>query len=104
MTSADLGWLQFKAQAGIKSWGKINALVVLEDFQGWKKGPGWDYMSFANEHDQSIDRIAIVGPEQWRDLVSIFAGKGLRSTSVEYFLSSQLEEAKKWLDEAPSVS
>jgi hypothetical protein len=97
LTSAELGWLQTKAIAGIKDWGKVRALVILEDFRGWKKGPGWDDLSFASEHDHNIEKMAIVGPEQWRDLACAFAGKGLRSVAVDYFLPSQLEQARKWL-------
>jgi hypothetical protein len=97
LTRAELGWLQDKAIAGIKDWGKVSALVILEDFRGWKKGPGWEDVSFASEHDPNIQKIAIVGPEQWRDLASIFAGKGLRSVEVVYFLPSQSEQARKWL-------
>src|SRR5215510_8163285 len=99
MTSADLAWLQSKSLSAIRSWGRISALVILEDFEGWKKGPGWDDMSFANENDWSIDRIAIVGPEEWRELVCVFTGRGLRSVAVEYFLPSQLEQAQTWLKE-----
>jgi len=97
LTRAELGWLQNKAIAGIKDWGKIRALVILEDFRGWKKGTGWDDLSFANEYDHSIEKIAIVGPEQWRDLACVFAGKGLRSVVVDYFLPPQIEQARKWL-------
>ena len=71
--------------------------MILEDFQGWKKGPGWDDMSFSNEHDRNIEKMAIVGPEQWRDWACAFAGKGFRSVAVEYFMPSQLERAKDWL-------
>ena len=65
--------------------------MTLEDFQGWKKGPGWDDMSFSNEHDRNFEKMAIVGPEQWRDWACAFAGKGFRSVAVEYFLPSQLK-------------
>ena len=97
LTSAEVAWMQSKAVAGINSWGKVRALVILEDFQGWKKGPGWDDMSFSNEHDRNIEKMAIVGPEQWRDWACAFAGKGFRSVAVEYFVPSQLEKAKDWL-------
>jgi hypothetical protein len=97
LTRGELAWLQSKAVSGIKRWGKVRALVILEDFQGWKKGPGWDDMSFSNEHDPNIEKMAIVGPEQWRDWACAFAGKGFRSVSVEYFVPSQLERAKDWL-------
>jgi stage II sporulation SpoAA-like protein len=97
LTRTELAWLQSKAIAAIKDSGKVRTLVILEDFHGWKKGPGWDDLSFANEHDRNIEKMAIVGPEQWRDLACVFAGKGLRSVAVEYFLPSQLEQARKWL-------
>jgi len=71
--------------------------VTLEDFLGWEKGPGWDDMSFSNEHDRNFEKMAIVGPEQWRDWACAFAGKGFRSVAVEYFVPSQLERAKDWL-------
>ena len=77
LTLGEVSWLQSKAVAGIKRWGKVRALVTLEDFQGWKKGPGWDDMSFSNQHDQDIEKMAIVGPEEWRDWACAFAGKGL---------------------------
>ena len=97
LTIGEVSWLQSKAVAGIKRWGKVRALVTLEDFQGWKKGPGWEDMSFSNEHDQNIEKMAIVGPEQWRDWACAFAGKGFRSVAVEYFVPSQLQRAKDWL-------
>ena len=58
LTRAELGWLQGQALADIKNWGKIGVLAILEDFQDWKKGPGWDDTSFANEHDRSIAKRA----------------------------------------------
>ena len=97
LTRAEVAWLQAKAVAGIRSWGKVRALAILEDFEGWKKEPGWDDTSFSNEHDRNIEKMAIVGPEQWRDWACAFAGKGFRSVEVQYFVPSQLERAKDWL-------
>jgi hypothetical protein len=99
LTRSELSLLQAAAVAGIKDWGKVNALVILEDFQGWKKEPGWDDMSFADEHDRNIQKMAVVGPEKWRDWVCAFVGKGFRSAMIEYFLPSQIEKAKKWLSD-----
>jgi hypothetical protein len=102
LARSELGMLQAAAVAGIKDWGKVNALVILEDFQGWTKELGWDDTSFADEHDQNIMKMAIVGPEKWRDLVCAFAGKGFRSAAIEYFLPSQIEKARKWLSDDTS--
>ena len=103
LTRADLGQLQTTAIERIEDWGKVSALVILNDFLGWEKGAGLEDMFFAPEHDRNIEKIAIVGPEQWRDLVYAFAGKGFRPAAIEYFLPSQLETAKKWLSQEASV-
>jgi hypothetical protein len=97
LTIAEFKQLQAAAVAGIANQRKVNILVILEDFLGWEKGPGWDDTSFSSEHDQNIEKMAIVGPEQWRDLVNAFVGKGLRPVIIDYFLPSQLEMVKKWI-------
>ena len=89
--------MQSAAVTGIKHWRKIRALVILDDFLGWEKGSGWEDTSFADEHDSNIEKMAIVGPEEWRDWVYAFAGKGFRAVAIEYFLPLQLDEARKWL-------
>jgi len=103
LTSLEVGSMQAATLAGIRNWGKVSALVIIEDFLGWEKGPGWEDTSFANEHDQNIEKMALVGPEQWRDWVCAFAGKGFRPVAIEYFLPSQLEKAREWLsNDSPS--
>jgi hypothetical protein len=49
------------------------------------------------EHDQEITKIAVVGEEQWRDLVFAFLAKGFRQAEVEYFLPGDLAKARAWL-------
>ena len=97
LTKAELGQMQSAAIAGIKDWGKISALVILEDFIGWEKDSGWEDISLADEHEQKIEKMAIVGPERWRDWVCAFVGKGFRPMAIEYFLPSQLKNARHWL-------
>ena len=97
LTWAELNQLQATAKTSIENWGQISVLVILENFEGWKKGSGWGDTSFSDEHDQNIGKMAIVGPERWRDWVCAFVGKGLRSVTTEFFLPSQLDKARKWL-------
>ena len=50
------------------------------------------------QHDQDISKIAIVGEEQWRDLVCAFLAKGFRTAAVEYFVPTDLAKARAWLE------
>jgi hypothetical protein len=49
------------------------------------------------EHDKNIAKIAVVGDEEWRDLVYAFLAKGFRQAQVEYFLPADLAKARAWL-------
>ena len=82
---------------GIGRVGKIKLLVILEDFQGWERGVDWSDISFQVEHGDEIEKMAIVGDEKWKDLMFAFVGKPFRSTAIEYFASSRLEQARAWL-------
>ena len=85
------------AALAAKQWGKVSVLVMLEDFQGWAQGEDWADLVFARDHDHQIEKLAIVGLEDWRDLVYAFTGRGLRSVEIEYFAGADLEKAKQWL-------
>jgi len=50
------------------------------------------------EHDDDIEKIAIVGDEKWKDLVFAFTGKPFRRAAIEYFNSSHLEKARAWIE------
>ena len=82
----------------IKRVGKIRILVILEDFQGQEQGADWGDITFAMEHDDDIEKIAIVGDEKWKDLVFAFTGKPFRRAAIEYFNSSHLEKARAWIE------
>ena len=53
--------------------------------------------SFQVAHDDDIERMAIVGDEQWRDLTLLFTSQGLRPFPIEYFAPGRLAEARAWL-------
>jgi hypothetical protein len=55
--------MQALAIEAIRRFGKISALFILDNFRGWGD------TSFLNEHDKDIDKIAVVGDEEWKDLV-----------------------------------
>jgi len=90
--------MQAAAVDAMRRFGKISALFMLDNFRGWKREPDWGDVTFMTEHDQEITKIAVVGEEQWRDLVFAFLAKGFRQAEVEYFLPVDLAKARAWLD------
>ena len=97
-----LDWDEFERcqeqlRAEIAQSGTVRLLVMLEGFTGWEPGAPWNDLTFYVAHGDAIARIAIVGPEQWRSLMLMFAAADLRKASVEYFLPGMAVEARAWL-------
>ena len=90
--------IQAAALGAIQRCGKIRALFILDNFHGWKRDGNWGDITFMTQHDQEISKIAVVGDEQWRDLVCAFLAKGFRTAAVEYFVPSDLPKARAWLE------
>ena len=97
LSRAEVNQIQTAALEGIRRYGKISALFILENFQGWKREGEWGDVSFMIEHDKDIAKIAVVGEDQWRDLIYAFLAKGFRQAEVEYFLPGDLAKARAWL-------
>lgn len=98
LSKSEVSQLQAVALEAIRRCGKISALFILEDFHGWKREGKWGDISFLIEHDKDIAKIAVVGDEEWRDLVCAFLAKGFRQAVVEYFLPADLTKARVWLE------
>jgi len=90
---------QQEAEAAIKKLGSIRILIVLENFSGWERVQGWEDLSFSEQNDPYIEKIAIVGDPQWKDLVFAFTLKGLRPVPIEYFSTDEKSRARQWLEE-----
>ncbi len=95
---AEVSQIQAAALEAIRRWSKISALFVLENFRGWKREGDWGDITFLTEHDKDIAKIAVVGEEEWRDLIYAFLAKGFRQAQVEYFLPADLAKARAWLE------
>lgn len=94
--------IQAAALKAIQRCGKISALFILDEFRGWKRDGNWGDISFMTQHDEDISKIAVVGEEQWRDLICAFLAKGFRAAAVEYFLPTDLSKARAWLESGNS--
>ena len=97
LKKSELERIQGVASEAIKHWGKIRVLVIMENFRGWERGADWEDMTFTLEHDNDIEKVAVVGDTGWKDLVYAFLGKGFRPVAIEYFAPSEFHKAQKWL-------
>ena len=69
---------QKKCETVIERIGYVKMLILTENFQGWEQSEEWGDWSFADKNDPFIKKIAIVAKEEWKDLITLFTGKGLR--------------------------
>jgi len=97
LSKSEVSQLQAAALEAIRRCGKISALFILENFQGWKREDEWGDVSFLTGHDKDIVKIAVVGEDKWRDFIYAFLTKGFRQAAVEYFLPAELAKARDWL-------
>ena len=65
---------------------------------GWDADKDWGDITASEKVDPYIKKMAIVGDNKWRDLADVFTLKGLRYLPIEYFETSQEEEAHHWLE------
>jgi hypothetical protein len=77
--------------------GPSRLLFILDGFEGWESGAAWNDLSFYVKHGDTIERIAIVGPERWRSEALMFAAADLRKAPVEFFVEGTVAEARDWL-------
>ena len=81
----------------IHQQGRIRILVNAQNFDGWEQGGTWDDFSFEEEFDPYIEKMAFVGDRRWEELVLLFSNKAFRQFPIEYFGSSESEQARAWL-------
>lgn len=97
LSNSEVRQMQTAALDAIRTCGKISALFLLQDFQGWKRAADWGDVTFLTEHDKDIAKIAVVGEDKWRDSIYAFLAKGFREAEVEFFVPGDLEKARAWL-------
>lgn len=85
------------AREAIEREGKVDALVILEAFEGWERRDDWGDVSFMMGQGRHIEKMVIVGDEKWQDDALAFTAKGFRATAIEFFTTSRVSEARTWL-------
>lgn len=99
LAKADMEQSEDRFTPDIDAGEKIKAMVILDDFEGWKPDDNWDDISFFAHHGSDIAKIAVVGDPKWEAQVLLFVGAGIRSTEVRYFPTEQEADAWAWLME-----
>jgi hypothetical protein len=97
LRKADFDSCQDALAAEIARIGPVKLLIILDGFEGWEASSGWSDLTFYANHGNSIERIAIVGHERWRDHALMFAAVDLRSAPVQFFSLYMLPEARDWV-------
>src|SRR3954464_15655877 len=83
----------------IDAGAKPRLLVIGDDFEGWERGADWNDLDFLFSHSGEIARIAVVAEPQWEVQALAFAGAGVRPAPVKFFPSTELAQARTWLEE-----
>ena len=95
-TAEEMTRVQNTAIEMLKTQASLRVLALLEGFEGWEKGEGWDDMTFLMTAADKITRMAFVGEPRWKEEIYMFTGKGLRATEIEFFGAEA--DARAWLD------
>ena len=101
LRSGELADCQRALAAAMNGAGTVRLLVVLEQFAGWEGRDDWRDLTFYATRGDAITRIAIVGPEEWRSHLLLFAAADLRKGAVEFFPENDLANARAWLAGEP---
>ncbi|HLW64358.1 MAG TPA: STAS/SEC14 domain-containing protein, partial [Gemmataceae bacterium] len=79
--------------------GRIRLLAQFHDFKGWDVHALWDDIKFATTHCTKIERIALVGDEQWEQWMAKIC-KPFTLAKIRYYDATDMEAANAWLAEA----
>ncbi len=82
----------------IRLHGKICILVTMHDLEGWNIGALWEDLKWDAKHFNNIERLAIVGEENWHKWMAGFC-KPFTTATVRYFTFAQIDDAHAWLNE-----
>ena len=81
--------------------GKVRLFVQFEDFHGWDLHAAWDDLKFNLKHYADFERIAMVGDRKWERWMTSFCSPFTKA-EMKYFDHSEVDAARKWLEENES--
>lgn len=75
---------------------KIALLIELDDFHGSDLSAIKDDISFGLKHNDSFEKVAIVGEKKWQRWMTLFSSPFLKG-DIKYFNRAELQDAWDWL-------
>lgn len=81
----------------------IRLLFLLEGFRGWELQAAWDDLAFALEINPQVDRLAVIGNQQWERWMAQLS-KPFTHGEIQYFDLSQVEQAWQWLEQPLDIA
>ena len=99
LKKSDLHQMRAAILQGIKQWSRIRLHVIVENFTGCEASPDGDDVQVLGEHGRNIEKVAILGEEQWRNGVCALIGNDFQATPIEYYSPSERARAIAWLTE-----
>ncbi len=80
-----------------KDGGKIQLLLDLLDFEGWEDLHAlWDHFILVKNHHEFVERIAVLGDQEWERRFAELAGR-FSLADVGYYGEDGREAALIWL-------
>lgn len=85
-----------EVNSAIERSGHINLLWKMEGFEGWELMALWDELRLALKTRDAIDRIALVGEQQWQQRLPRLL-EPLTHAEVRFFDADHFEDARRWV-------
>jgi len=95
---ADYEFFVPAAEKLIEKHGRLNMLLLLEEFQGWSPRALWDDLKFDLRHFRHFERIAIVGERKWQEWLADIS-RPFTDAEVRFFTHEELDAARSWVRE-----
>jgi SpoIIAA-like len=96
LTSGDYDALVPSWKKMIAKHGSMRMLMVMHDFHGWGPKAAWEDFAFDRAYADKVERVAMVGEKSWQEWMTRI-GSFFVNADVQYFDSSDLAEAKRWV-------
>jgi hypothetical protein len=96
ISPGELAACQAQVLRYLREWGGGSILSISEQGQGWEDGD-WTDLSFQEEADPLIRKMAIIGDPKSEHLALAFTAKGYRPFPIEFFPIGHMVEAHAWL-------
>ena len=94
-----------KLDESISAHGKINLLVVMGDFEGFKGlDAAKDDFKFGTHQYRQVEKAAFVGEKKWQEWMVKIMNPFTRRTKERYFELDQLDDAWQWIEEGHQES